>query len=132
LKLNGPSSGQGREVNVNLFTITASIISLVAGIAIGENFPRPGPGQGEQAGEPAGHAYWCGKIAGEVWAQGEIFGTTRVSDSTSELQECDEAQRLAQDYDKAQGTRVVVAAQQQTSHDLTARLLTAFGPKRWH
>jgi hypothetical protein len=48
------------------------------------------------------------------------------------LQECDEAQRLAQDYDKAQGTRVVVAAQQQTSHDLTARLLTAFGPKRWH
>jgi hypothetical protein len=113
---------------VNLITITASIISLIAGIAIGENFPRPGPGQGEQTG----HAYWCGKIAGEVWAQGEIFGTTRVSDSTSELQECDEAQRLAQDYDKAQGTGVVVAAQQQTSHDLTARLLTAFGPKRWH
>lgn len=75
---------------MRLFTITASIMSLVAGITIGDVIPREQPG----------HAYWCGKIAGEEWVQGEIL---HDRDPVT-LPECDWPRRLAEDYDKGHGT----------------------------
>jgi hypothetical protein len=83
---------------MRLFTVAASIVSLVAGIAIGHAiFPEP---RGQ-----VGDAYWCGKIAGEEWALGEIFHD-RDPVLGQKVPECDGPQKVAEGYDKGHGTEL--------------------------
>src|SRR5262249_21310383 len=55
---------EGRKRNVKLFTITASIIALVAGIAAYTHFVP---------GDRQGRGYWCPKIVAEETVQRETF-----------------------------------------------------------
>jgi hypothetical protein len=90
------SSSQGREVNMRLFTITASIVALVAGVAIGDIIPG-------KHGEQVGHADWCGEIASKQWVANNIFHDwDPVLDQ--KLPECHEADKRAEALDKEHGT----------------------------
>jgi len=85
----------------------AFIIGLVAGYIFGKNYPppvpEPTPAVAATAGTQPGHAYWCGQIAGEEWAQEKILGTK----PPPELLECKHERELARDYEKAPNTGVV-------------------------
>jgi hypothetical protein len=75
---------------MKLFTITASIISLFAGMAADSLFFQ---------GNREGHGFWCGKIAAEERVQREIFG-----DGAAQLShECQRSQSYAEQYAKGDG-----------------------------
>jgi hypothetical protein len=93
---------------MKLFTITASIISLVAGVV----------GHAILEGDREGHAYWCGEIAAQEWVQRQIFDDR----DAAPLPECDTPQRRAEAYDKGGGTGIELAAER-----LRNRLARSFG-----
>jgi hypothetical protein len=101
MKYRNLPDGQGREANMKLFTMTASIISLVAGIVIGLLIYPGSLFSREQAVD----AYVCGEIASEEWVQREIFHDTRAIP----LPECDALQRLADADANGDGTFARIA-----------------------
>jgi hypothetical protein len=74
---------------MKLFTITASIVTLVAAITAEEIVQH----------DRQGHAYWCGEIAGEERVQREIFH----DDAARLLDECEPSKLYAQKYAKGDG-----------------------------
>jgi hypothetical protein len=86
---------------MKLFTITASIMALVAGMAIAKVITP----------DQLGHAYLCGRIAGEAWARGEIMHDTDVN-VDQELEECDTPHELAKKYETK--NRILVGTGQHT------------------
>jgi hypothetical protein len=98
---------------MRLFTIAASIVSLVGAIAIGDVILQM----------EVRHADWCGEIASKQWVANNIFNDWNPL-LDQKLAECDEAQSDADSYDRGHGTFAGTAGTglAERWHNLFARL----------
>jgi hypothetical protein len=82
---------QGSAVNMKLFSITASIIALVAAGIVGSEFLQT---------DREGLAFWCGKIQGEERVQHETFHDYHAVP----LPECKGLEQKAEAFANGEGT----------------------------